>query len=143
MKRFQQRKGCEQLWQFISPARTSAYPASHRCRPGVVAHSWLSLVVLWLSAGGSTDGRVGEVHVWRHGRRVCRATGLGIGEVVGRAWRRHAAMRRRSPAQTSHVRAATHTIWPVVVIGRRLKWLRRSIWMRSHGRPCVRSTAKA
>jgi hypothetical protein len=43
----------------------------------------LHLVVLRLRAGRTTDGGVGEVHVWWHGGGVCRAAWLRVGEVVG------------------------------------------------------------
>jgi hypothetical protein len=45
--------------------------------------SRLHFVVLRLGAGRTADGRVGEVHVRRHGGGVCRAARLGVGEVVG------------------------------------------------------------
>lgn len=78
-KRFGKRDSVSDL----TGTRENSAPTSYRCGPGVIAHSRFVLVVLRLSTGGSTDGRVGEVHVWRHGCRVSRASGLGISEVVG------------------------------------------------------------
>jgi hypothetical protein len=61
------------------------WPASYRGRPSVIAHSGLGLIVLWLGAGRSTDGGVGEVHVRRHRTRIGRASRLRISKVVGRS----------------------------------------------------------
>ena len=91
------------------------------------SHSRPQLVVLRLRAGGPANGRVREVHVRRHGTGVCWATGVGIGEVVRRAGRRDACMRRRSPTQTCHMRTSTDAVRSVVVVGRRLQRLGWSI----------------
>jgi hypothetical protein len=103
----------------------------------------LHVVVIGLGAGGPADGRVGEVHVWRHGRGVGRTRGLGVGKVIGRPGGRHAAMRRRSPPKASHVGASIDTVGAVIAGGRRLQRLRRRIGMRSHGWADVRGTAIA
>jgi hypothetical protein len=58
---------------------------SYWSSPGVVAHSRLGLIVLRLGAGGSTDRRIGEVHVRWHRGRVGWAIRLRVGEVMGRS----------------------------------------------------------
>lgn len=50
----------------------------------------LHVVVIGLGAGGPADGRVGEVHVWRHGRGVGRTPALGINGTLPCAYRREA-----------------------------------------------------
>lgn len=105
--------------------------------------SGLHFIVLWLGAGGTTDGRVGEIHVRGHRCRVCRASGLGVGEVIGRSGGGHAAMRRRGPPETGHVGTAVHTVGAMITVGRGLKGLRGGIGMRSHRGPSVGRTAVA
>lgn len=103
----------------------------------------LHVVVIGLGAGGPANGRVGEVHVWRHGRGVCRAGGLGVGEVIRRSWGRHAAMRRRSPSEASHVRTSIDTVGTVIASSRGLQRLGRGIGMRGHRGADVGGTAIA
>lgn len=119
------------------------WPASDRGRPSMITHSGLGLIVFRLGAGRSTDGRVGEVHMRRHRVRVRGASRLRIGKVVGRSRRRHAAVRRRSPAQASHVWTATDAVGSVVAVRRGLKRLWRTIRVRSHRRSSMRRAAKA
>lgn len=80
--------------------------------------------------------------MWRHRARVRRARRLGIGKVVGRSRRRHAAVRGRSPAQTCHVWAATDAVRSVVTVCRGLKRLWRTIRVRRHRRSSMRRAAK-
>lgn len=108
----------------------------------MVAHSGLRFVVIWLGTGRSADSRVRKVHVRRHGRRVCLASRFWVSEVVGRAWRGHAAVGRRGPSQAGHVRASADAVWPVVIVGRRLKGLWGSIGMRGHGWPTMGCTTE-
>jgi hypothetical protein len=98
----------------------------------VVAHSRLGLIVLRLGTCRPTDRRVGEVHVRRHRGRVGWPIWLRVGEVIGRSRRGYAAMRGRGPSKTRHVWASVDTVGPMVVVGRRLKRLGRSIRMRGH-----------
>jgi hypothetical protein len=108
------------------------WPASYRGRPSMIAHSGLGLIVVWLGAGRSTDGGVGEVHVRRHRARVRRASRFRIGKVIGRSRRRHTAVRGRSPTQASHVWAAGDAVGSVVAVRRGLEWLRRTVRVRGH-----------
>lgn len=115
----------------------------NRCRPHMLSHSRLQLVVLRFSTCRSSNGRVGKVHVWRHGAGIGRSTGVRVAKVVSRARRGDACMRRRGPAQTCHMRASIDAIRAMVVVGRRLQGLRRAIasGMRRHGGPDGRRTA--
>lgn len=108
-----------------------------RRRPHMLGHSGLQLVVLRLRTCRSSDGRVGKVHVWRHGAGVRRSTGIRVAKVMSRARRGDACMRRRGPAQTCHMRASIDAIRAMIVVGRRLQGLRRAIasGMRRHGGP--------
>jgi hypothetical protein len=124
-----------------SESRDLSEHRSYGCRPGVLAHSRLGLVIVRLGATGAAEGRVGEVHVRRHGGWVCWIARLGVGEVIGRAWGGHATVRRRGPSETGHVWAPADTVRPVVIVGRRLEGLRGSIGVRRHRRTCMRCTA--
>lgn len=110
----------------------------------MLSHPGLHLVVLRLRTSRSSDGRVGEVHMRRHGARIRRSTGIRVGEVVGRAGRWD-AMRWRRPAQTRHVRAPVDAIRAVVIVGRRLQGLRRTVarGIGCHGGSNRRRTAEA
>lgn len=108
----------------------------NRSRPHVLGHSGLQLIVLWLCACRSSDGRVGKVHMRRHGAGVGRrSTGIRVAKVMSRARRRDACMRRRGPAQTRHMRASIDATRAMVVVGWWLQGLRRAIacGMRRHG----------
>ena len=98
----------------------------NRCRPHMLSQPGLHLVILRLRTGRSSDGRVGEVHMRRHGAGIRRSTGVRVGEVVGRTGRRD-AMRGGRPTQTRHVWAPADAVRAVVVVGRWLQWLRRTV----------------
>lgn len=117
----------------------------NRCRPSV-PNSWLHFVVFRLGAAWSSNGRVGKVHVRRHGIWIDRSILLCVVVVLvvlSRAWRWDAAVWRRRPAHTRHVRTSRDAARPVVGVSRRFKRLRRPIssWMRRHGRSWVAAVA--
>lgn len=94
--------------------------------------SSLHLVVIRLGAGGPANGRVGEVHVWRHGGWVRWASGLRVSEIIGRPRRGHAAMRRGGPSEACHVGASVDAVGAMIAGSRRLQRLRWGIGMRGH-----------
>lgn len=118
-------------------------PTSYRGRPSMITHARLGLVVFGLSAGGSTDGGVGEIHVRRHRAWVRRACRFRISKIVGRSRRRHAPVRRRGPTQAGHMWAATDAVGPVVAVRWGLKRLRRTVRIGSHRWSRMRCTSKA
>lgn len=115
------------------------YPYLDRSRPGAL-HLVLQIIAIRFSARRPPNGRVGEVHVRGHGARIRGPASFGI-EVGCRARRRDAGMRRGRPTEAGHVRASANAIGPVVVIGGRLKRLRRTVSRRmgSHRGTGVRS----
>lgn len=68
----------------------------------------------------------------RHRSRICRASGLGVGEVIRGSGRRHATVRWRGPSKTGHVGASIHTVRAVIAVGRGLQRLGRGVGMRGH-----------
>lgn len=115
------------------------YPYLDRSRPCAL-HLVLQVIAIRFSARGPPDGGVGEVHVRGHGARICGPASFRI-EIGCGARRRDAGMRRRRPTQAGHVRASANAIGPVVVVGGRLKRLRRTVPRRmgSHRWTGVRS----
>lgn len=117
----------------------------HGSGPPVVPQSRFEFVVLRLSARWPPNGRVGKVHVRRHGAGISWTTWLRIVEIIHRPRRRNATVRRRGPAQTRHVRTSANTVGPVIAISRRFKWLRGRVarGVRCHRWSLVRRTAEA